>query len=179
MSKKEETAVRKKINKMYEENEYANLQQNKNRARSITVGTAFGGVVEVHMRGDYHSLWCLLNPVEALEIAEQIASACGVQIAMKPKDDFSSWRGWDVTNTNHIHWKGTAPWQVLPENRHINKELESTEEKKQLPPSKEEIKKEFKRRVKKVDSEESKKEEIQQEEPKQSPKRSTRKRVTK
>lgn len=74
MPKKEDTAIRKKINQMYEENEYANLQQNKNRARSITVGTAFGGAIEVNMRGDYHSLWCILNPVEAVELLEQLAA---------------------------------------------------------------------------------------------------------
>jgi hypothetical protein len=155
MPKKEETAIRKKINEMYEENEYANLQQNKNRARSITVGTAFGGAIEVNMRGDYGSLWCILSPVEALEVAEQLAAACGVQVAMKPKDDFSAWRGWDVDNTEYIHWKGAAPWQVSPENKHANKQLEAGEEQKQLPPSKEEIKKEFKKRVKQQSAEES------------------------
>jgi len=138
MPKKEETAIRKKINQMYEENEYANLQQNKNRARSVTVGTAFGGAIEINMRGDYHSLWCILSPVEAVELLEQLAAAAGVQVATKPKDDFSSWRGWDVDNVNYVHWKGTAPWQVAPENRHQNKELESAKEPKQLLPGKEE-----------------------------------------
>lgn len=133
MPKKEETEIRKKINKMYEENEYANLQQNKNRARSITIGTAFGGAIEVNMRGDYHSLWCILSPVEAIEVLEQLAAAAGVQVATKPKDDYSAWRGWDVTNVNHIHWKGAAPWQIAPE----NKELKAEKEPKQLPPGKE------------------------------------------
>jgi len=138
MPKKEETAIRKRINQMYEENEYANLQQNKNRARSITIGTAFGGAIEVNMRGDYHSLWCILSPVEAIEVLEQLAAAAGVQVATRPKDDFSAWRGWDVTNVNHIHWKGAAPWQVAPENRHDPKELEAAKEPKQLLPGKEE-----------------------------------------
>lgn len=134
MPKKEESEIRKKINKVYEENEYANLQQNRNRARSVTVGTAFGGTIEINMRGDYHSLWCLLNPVEALELAEQLAAASGVQIAMRPKDDFSAWRGWDVDNVKHIHWKGVAPWQINQE----DKELEASKEPKKLPPGKEE-----------------------------------------
>jgi hypothetical protein len=173
MAKKEETEIRKKINTIYEENEYANLQQNKNRARSLTVGTAFGGAIEVNMRGDYHSLWCILNPVEAIEIAEQLAAAAGVQIAMRPKNDFSAWRGWDVDNIDYVHWKGAAPWQVAPENRH-NKELNATEEPKQLPPSKEEAKKEFKRRVKETLTEETDEEKSQQPQ-----KRSTKKRVAK
>ena len=42
------------------------------------------------MRGDYHSSWMALTPTEALEMAEQLASACGVKIAMRPKNDFSS-----------------------------------------------------------------------------------------
>jgi hypothetical protein len=138
MAKKEESEIRKKINEMYEENEYANLQQNKNRARSITIGTAFGGAIEVNMRGDYHSLWCILSPVEAIEVLEQLAAAAGVQVATKPKDDYSAWRGWDVNNVNYLHWKGAAPWQVDPENRHENKELEAAKEPKQLPPGKEE-----------------------------------------
>lgn len=138
MPKKEETEIRKKINQIYEENEHANLQQNRNRSRSITVGTAFGGAIEINMRGDYHSLWCILSPVEALEISEQLATAAGVQVAMRPKDDFSAWRGWDVDNVNHIHQKGMAAWQVAPENRHTNKELEAAEEPKQLLPGKEE-----------------------------------------
>jgi hypothetical protein len=174
MPKKEETAIRKRINQMYEENEYANLQQNKNRARSITVGTAFGGAIEVNMRGDYHSLWCILSPVEAIEMLEQIAAAAGVQVATKPKDDYSAWRGWDVDNIDHIHWKGTAPWQVSPENRKSDKQLEAAKEFKQLPPSKEEIKEEFKKQVKQKSTKEPEPvEEIQK--PQQ--RRSTRKRV--
>ena len=138
MAKKEETEIRKKIKEMYEENEYASLGQNRNRARSVTVGTAFGGAIEVNMRGDFHSLWCILSPVEAVEMLEQLAAAAGVQVATKPKDDFSAWRGWDVDNVNHIHWKGAAPWQVSPENRNAPKELEAPKEPKQLLPGKEE-----------------------------------------
>ena len=109
---KKESEIRKKINEMAEENEYYNLQQNKNRARSITCGTAFGGTIEVNMRGDHHSMWCSMTPVEALEFAEQMAAACGVQVALRPKDDFSAWRGWDLENTEYSHFKGAAPWQV-------------------------------------------------------------------
>ena len=91
-----ESKLRQLINNMAEENEYKNLQQNRDRARSVTVGTCGGGTLEMHMRGDYHSSWMSLTPTEALEIAEQLASACGVKLAMKPKNDFSAWRGWNV-----------------------------------------------------------------------------------
>ena len=93
-----ESKLRQLINNMAEENEYRNMQQNRDRARSVTVGTCSGGVLEIHMRGDYHSSWMALTPTEALEMAEQLASACGVKIAMRPKNDFSSWRGWNVDN---------------------------------------------------------------------------------
>jgi len=139
MPKKEETEIRKKINEMYEENEYANIQQNRTRARSITVGTAFGGAIEVNMRGDFSSLWCILTPVEAIEVLEQLAAAAGVQVATKPKDDYSSWRGWNVDNIDYAHWKGAAAWQVPPENRISPKELKNSKELKQLPPGKEEL----------------------------------------
>ena len=93
-----ESKLRQMINNMAEENEYKNMQQNRDRARSVTVGTCGGGTLEMHMRGDYHSSWMALTPTEALEIAEQLASACGVKIAMRPKDDFSAWRGWNADN---------------------------------------------------------------------------------
>ncbi len=93
-----ESKLRQMINNMAEENEYKNMQQNRDRARSVTVGTCGGGTLEMHMRGDYHSSWMALTPTEALELAEQLASACGVKLAMKPKDDFSAWRGWNANN---------------------------------------------------------------------------------
>ena len=77
-----ESKLRQMINNMAEENEYKNMQQNRDRARSVTVGTCGGGTLETHMRGDYHSSWMALTPTEALEIAEQLASACGVKIAV-------------------------------------------------------------------------------------------------
>ena len=138
MPKKEETELRKKINDICEENELASLQQNRSRSRSITIGTAFGGAIEVNMRGDFSSLWCILTPVEAIEIVEQLAAAAGVQVVTKPKDDYSSWRGWNVDNIDYAHWKGAAAWQVAPQNRISSKKLEASEEPKQLLPGKEE-----------------------------------------
>jgi hypothetical protein len=111
--KREETQskIREKINQIYEENELANLVSNKNRARSITVGTAFGGAVEVSMRGDYHDLWVTMQPVEAVELIEQLASGIGLQVAMRPKQDFAAWRGWNI-DVEDRYWSGAAPWQI-------------------------------------------------------------------
>jgi len=110
-TRKKETKIRKKINEIYEENELANLESNKNRARSFTVGTAFGGIIEVSMRGDFHNLWCILQPVEAVEFIEQLAAAAGLQVALRPKQDFASWRGWNV-DTENKYWVGSAHWQL-------------------------------------------------------------------
>ena len=110
-TRKKESKIIQKINEIYEENELANLESNKNRARSFTVGTAFGGIIEVSMRGDFHNLWCLLQPVEAVEFIEQIAAAAGLQVALRPKQDFASWRGWNV-DTENKYWVGSAHWQL-------------------------------------------------------------------
>ena len=122
---------RKEINDFCEENELLSMQQNRNRARSITVGTAFGGVLEIHMRSDIGSVYAQLQPTEALELAEQITAGCGVEIAMRPKQNFASWRGWEEVidgriPTEQIAWKGAAPWQLEMEEQ---RKLKSTEEK--------------------------------------------------
>lgn len=134
MSQKE-SKIRKQINEFYEENELANLIANKNRARSFSVGTAFGGIIEVSMRGDHHNLWCILQPVEAVEFIEQLAAAAGLQVALRPKQDFSTWRGWNV-ETEDKYWVGAARWQ-LGDDPH-NRALEAAEEKiKELEAAKE------------------------------------------
>lgn len=111
MAEKRKTSsdIREKINRIYEENELAGLLQNKNRSRSLTVGTAFGGTIEISMRGDYSSLYALLQPVEVVELIEQLAASAGLQVALRPKQDFASWRGWD-SNVEDRYWIGSAPW---------------------------------------------------------------------
>lgn len=117
MAPKKITETRQKIHEVYEENEYASLKQNQTRARSLTVGTTTGGLIEVNMRGDFTNLWYVLHPVEAVEIIEQLAAAAGLQVAMRPKQDFTSWRSWDTTIPGTAHWLGAAPWQLNDEQR--------------------------------------------------------------
>lgn len=82
-----------------------------NRARSVTVGTAFGGTTEVMMRGDGgRHLWCLMQPVEVIELIHQLAANVGCHIALKPRDDFSSWRDWRVSEAEKKHLNGHAPF---------------------------------------------------------------------
>jgi hypothetical protein len=117
MTQRKVSKTRQKIQSIYEENELASLEQNKSRARSFSVGTTTGGVIEVSMRGDYSNLWYLLQPVEAVEMINQLAAASGIEVAMRPRQDFASWRSWDTSLPGSVHWMGTAPWQINEEER--------------------------------------------------------------
>lgn len=136
MVSKKISSTRKKINQIYEENELANLKQTQTRARSFTIGTTTGGIIEVAMRGDYANLWYLLQPVEAVEIINQLAAAAGLEIAMRPRQDFAVWRGWDTSLPPSVHWIGAAPWQLSDDQR---AELEAIKAKniKSIPQSEE------------------------------------------
>lgn len=118
MSKeKKSSKIRQKINELCEENEYLSIQQNRNRARSVTVGTCFGGIVEIILRSDLATVYAQMQPVEVVELIEQLASGCGLDIAMRPKQDFASWRGWEEVigqrvGFDKISWKGAASWQL-------------------------------------------------------------------
>ena len=109
--------VRKRINQLCEENELQGLLDNRNRSRSVTIGSAGGGVIEFSMRNEWANLYYLANPVEAIEILGELASACGVEIAIRPRNDFASWRSWDTDLPGAIHWMGAAPWQLTDEDK--------------------------------------------------------------
>ena len=67
-----------------------------NRARSVAIGTAFGGTTEITMRcNDGRTIWAHLQPVEVTEMIHQMAGNIGCHIALKPRDDFATWRQWD------------------------------------------------------------------------------------
>lgn len=81
------------------------------RARSITVGTAFGGTSEVSMRsdgGDY--VYSILQPVEVMELIHQLAANIGCHLAVKPREDFASWRNWKITDAEKEHLNGFPPF---------------------------------------------------------------------
>ena len=120
MPKEKPSEMRKKIHDLCEENEYHAVKQNRYRARSVTVGTAFGGVVEINLRSDAASVFAQMQPTEAIELIEQLAAGVGIEIAMRPKQNFASWRGWEEVIGNNvpmdrIAWKGAAAWQLGPE----------------------------------------------------------------
>jgi hypothetical protein len=66
------------------------------------VGTAFGGTTEISMRGDVGNLWCILQPTEVIELIHQLAGNIGCHINIKPREDFSSWRGWNKDTSGEL-----------------------------------------------------------------------------
>jgi hypothetical protein len=117
MPQKKLSKTRQKIHGLYEEAEYYNVKSNQTRARSLSVGTCGGGLIEVNIRGDIGNLWYQLQPAEAVEIIGQLAAAAGVEIAMRPRQDFAAWRSWDTSLPASIQWIGAAPWQLSEDQR--------------------------------------------------------------
>jgi hypothetical protein len=99
----------KKRQELIARQELESFESNLNRARSISVGTCFGGTTEVMMRGDGGKhLWCAMQPVEVTELIHQLAANIGCHIAIKPRDDFASWREWRVSEAEKKHLNGHA-----------------------------------------------------------------------
>lgn len=111
--------MKKEIKKAFEEirskQNIDNATGELTRARSIAVGTAFGGVTELSMRGnDGSHLWCLMQPVEVIEFIHQLAANVGCHIHLQPRRDFSSWRDWKYTEEELAHYRGEqiGPWRA-------------------------------------------------------------------
>lgn len=103
--------IKKRLLKIQEEQELANRVGELNRARSVTVGTAFGGTTEISMRAtDGTHIWCLMQPVEVIELIHQLSANVGCHIQLKARDDFSSWREWRVSEAEKKHLNGHAPF---------------------------------------------------------------------
>jgi len=106
-----EKQLTKKRQELIQRQELESYESNLNRARSITVGTAFGGTTEIMMRGDGgRHMWCVMQPVEVTELIHQLAANIGCHIAVKPRDDFASWREWRVSESEKKHLNGHAPF---------------------------------------------------------------------
>jgi hypothetical protein len=68
------------------------------RARSLTIGTAFGGTSEIIMRrADGTVTYAIMQPNEVVEFIHQMAAGIGCCVTLQPRQDFSSWRTWDNT----------------------------------------------------------------------------------
>jgi hypothetical protein len=92
-----------------------------NRARSFTVGTCFGGTVEVSMRrGDGSNTFAILQPVEVTEMIHQLAASIGCHIHIQPRRDFASWRDWKYTEEELAHYRGVQPLPGVGHPPHSN-----------------------------------------------------------
>lgn len=100
-----------KLRELQAKMDLENHESNYNRARSIMVGTAFGGTAEIMMRGDGgRHLWCLMQPVEVIELIHQLAANVGCTAALTPRKDFATWRDWRVSEAEKKHLNGHAPF---------------------------------------------------------------------
>jgi len=101
----------KKVRELESKMDLENRESNYNRARSFTVGTAFGGTTEIMMRGDGgRHLWCLMQPVEVVEFIHQLAANVGCSAQLTPRKDFASWRDWRVSEAEQKHLNGHPPF---------------------------------------------------------------------
>ena len=101
----EPTMNRKKLHQQH-------FQEAQNRARSVTVGTAFGGITELTMRrSDGVFTFAIMQPVEVIELIHQLAANVGCHLQLVPRKDFSSWRDWKYTEAELAHYRGE---QFLP-----------------------------------------------------------------
>jgi hypothetical protein len=118
MDKKEKDKL---LQDILDQQDIQNFKENLNRARSITVGTAFGGVTEVSMRGPGGAyLFCPLQPVEIIELIHQLAANVGCHLNLQPRQDFSSWRDWKYTEQELLHYKGEQPLPGVGWAPHVN-----------------------------------------------------------
>lgn len=101
----------KKIRELEIKLDLQNRESNLNRARSIMVGTAFGGTSEIMMRGDGgRHLWCVMQPVEVVELIHQLAANVGCDVKITPRNDFASWRDWRISEAEKKHLGGHPPF---------------------------------------------------------------------
>ena len=118
MNKKEKA---KRLAEIQNAAEVKAMHEGLTRARSITVGTAFGGTTEISMRGQgMDHLYCIMQPVEVIELIHQLASNVGCHINLQPRKDFSSWRDWKYTEEELLHYRGDQGVPGVGHAPHVN-----------------------------------------------------------
>jgi hypothetical protein len=111
-SKAERKLLAAHTQKMREKQLENTLSEQAVRARSLTVGTAFGGASEIMMRKpDGTVTFAILQPVEVIELIHQLAANVGCHLQLVPRKDFASWRDWKYTEEELAHYRGV---QNLP-----------------------------------------------------------------
>lgn len=124
-----------KLDAILLQQEVANFSADLNRARSVTVGTAFGGTTEVSMRApNGQNLWCVMQPVEVIELIHQLAANVGCHINLQPRKDFSSWRDWRVSEEELARQLGSHNLPGVGWAPHVNDMAPHQEKGQVLPP---------------------------------------------
>jgi|TARA_B100001939_G_scaffold244119_1_gene211527 hypothetical protein len=140
MTRKLDKEHNEKLRSITMEREISQKEDMNRRARSCTIGSAGGGVMELCLRTEhYGTIWYQFNPVEAVEMMGQLAAAAGVEMAVRPRKDFASWRPWDSPLPASAHWMGTGSYQLSEEDQmnlfeKKTQELEGKRDNNLLPP---------------------------------------------
>lgn len=140
--KQQQELLKEKIELKRLEYEIGEMHAIQTRGRSISVGAACGGVIEVSVRTDETTVWMQLQPIEAVELINTLAAQCGLDVATRPKDDYATWRSWDPNVLPDTTQTGLGAWQLsdgarerLQANKTI-KEVRVEEPEKPLLPEK-------------------------------------------
>jgi hypothetical protein len=57
-------------------------------------------------------LWNVYQPVEVVELINQLSASIGCHIAIQPRNDFASWRGWrEISAEEKLRLNGFPPFQ--------------------------------------------------------------------
>lgn len=107
----------------------------RDRARSVTVGTAFGGVTELTMRrADGTFTYAIMQPVEVIELIHQLSANVGCHMQLVPRKDFASWRDWKLTEAELAHYRGVQPLPGVGWPPHVNDMAPHNQVGANLPP---------------------------------------------
>ncbi len=97
------------------------LAESAGRARSVVVGTAFGGTSEISLRRvDGTVTYAILQPVEVVELIHQLAANVGCHLQLVPRKDFASWRDWKHTEEELAHYRGIQNLPGAGHPPHVN-----------------------------------------------------------
>ena len=120
MTTKKEIAERRAL--IEEERQLKRDAHNDDRAQSLTIGSCGGGTTEISMRGVYGQyLWNAYQPVEVIELINQLSAAIGCHIHIQPREDFSSWRTWrEMTEDDKKHLNGWPPFSEFEEHKRVS-----------------------------------------------------------
>lgn len=111
-TKKDLDKLEREIHFKMKERQLAAMGQEDNRAQGITIGLAGGGTTEITMRGVTGGyLWNVYQPVEVVELINQLAANIGCHIHIQPRHDFSSWRQWkEISDEERDRLNGFPPF---------------------------------------------------------------------